>query len=58
MKASFYQRQIAELIEKVKLGAGDEAEATSVLNANEMRDDERRQAEIKMFESLPQIVAP
>ncbi|HAU66896.1 MAG TPA: hypothetical protein DCW52_00705 [Gammaproteobacteria bacterium] len=57
MKASFYQRQIAELIEKVKLGAGDEAEATSVLNANEMRDDERRQAEIKMFESLPQIVA-
>lgn len=57
MKASFYRRQIAELIQKVQLGSGDQADVTAVLDANEMRDPVRRAAEIKLFESLPQIVA-
>ncbi len=57
MKASFYSQQIAELIQKVQVGSGDQAETTAVLDADELRNPQRRIDEIKLFESLPQIVA-
>ena len=57
MKASYYEKQLNLLIQKVKAKSGEEAESTTSISANELNCSARLAAEKRLFASQPQLVA-
>lgn len=57
MNAEFYKNQIHKLIDMVKNGQGDEADAMTIMQAGDLLDASRLEREKAMFKRLPLLIA-